>query len=131
MLSTAITSLATQQFRPAAQTWRRSPRLRRRQQHHSHRPAGGAGLAHVGVLKVREELRVPIHCVTGTSMGAIVGGGTFAAGTSPAEMEKIVLAADWAEIFPGIASPREVIAPFNADRRLQDAVRARVRCQGR
>jgi len=59
---------------------------------------GARGIAHVGVLKVLEELRVPIHCVTGTSMGAIVGG-TFAAGTPPAEMEKIVLAADWAEIF--------------------------------
>ena len=50
------------------------------------------------MLKVLEELRVPIHCVTGTSMGAIVGG-TFAAGRSPAEMEKIVLAADWNEVF--------------------------------
>lgn len=59
---------------------------------------GARGLAHVGVLKVLEELRVPIHCVTGTSMGAIVGA-TFAAGTPPAEMEKAVLAADWAEIF--------------------------------
>jgi NTE family protein len=59
---------------------------------------GARGLAHVGVLKVLEELRVPIHCVTGTSMGAIVGG-TFAAGRSPAEMEKIVLAADWNEVF--------------------------------
>jgi NTE family protein len=59
---------------------------------------GARGLAHVGVLKVLEELRVPIHCVTGTSMGAIVGG-TFAAGRSPTEMEKIVLAADWNEVF--------------------------------
>ena len=42
---------------------------------------GARGIAHVGVLKVLEELRVPIHCVTGTSMGAIVGG-TFAAGTA-------------------------------------------------
>ena len=60
------------------------------------------------MLKVLEELRVPIHCVTGTSMGAIVGG-TFAAGTPPAEMEKIVLAADWDEIFRDIP-PREEIS---------------------
>ena len=69
---------------------------------------GARGLAHVGVLKVLEELRVPIHCVTGTSMGAIVGG-TFAAGRPPAEMEKIVLAADWDEIFRD-RPPREEIA---------------------
>lgn len=49
---------------------------------------GARGLAHVGVLKVLEELRVPIHCVTGTSMGAIVGG-TFAAGRSPDELSLI------------------------------------------
>jgi NTE family protein len=59
---------------------------------------GARGIAHVGVLKVLDELRVPISCVTGTSMGAIVGA-TFAAGRSPAEMEKIVLEANWEEIF--------------------------------
>jgi len=59
---------------------------------------GARGLAHVGVIKVLEELRVPIHCVTGTSMGAIVGG-TYASGLPTAEMEKSVLAADWDIIF--------------------------------
>src|SRR3954470_19983279 len=59
---------------------------------------GARGLAHVGVLKVLEELRVPVHCVTGTSMGAIVGG-AYAAGTPPAELEAFVRRADWDEIF--------------------------------
>ena len=59
---------------------------------------GARGLAHVGVLKALEEMRIPIHCVTGTSMGAIVGA-TFASGTAPAKIEEFVLAADWAEIF--------------------------------
>jgi NTE family protein len=59
---------------------------------------GARGIAHVGVLKVLDELRVPISCVAGTSMGAIVGA-TFAAGRTPAEMEKIVLEANWEEIF--------------------------------
>ena len=35
---------------------------------------GARGVAHVGVLKVLEELRVPIDCIAGTSMGAVVGG---------------------------------------------------------
>ncbi|MGB3427926.1 MAG: patatin-like phospholipase family protein [Burkholderiaceae bacterium] len=69
---------------------------------------GARGLAHVGVLKVLEEMRVPISCVTGTSMGAIVGG-TFAAGRSPGEMEKLVLAADWDGIFRD-KPPRDEIA---------------------
>lgn len=59
---------------------------------------GARGIAHVGVLEVLEEMRIPISCVTGTSMGAIVGA-TFAAGRPPKEMEKIVLAADWDEVF--------------------------------
>jgi NTE family protein len=29
--------------------------------------------AHVGVLKVLEELRIPVDCIAGTSAGAIVG----------------------------------------------------------
>jgi NTE family protein len=69
---------------------------------------GARGLAHVGVLKVLEEMRIPISCVTGTSMGAIVGG-TFAAGRSPAQMEKLVLAADWDAIFRD-KPPRKEIA---------------------
>ena len=59
---------------------------------------GARGLAHVGVLKVLEELRVPVHCVTGTSMGAIVGG-TYASGMPLADMEKFVVEADWDDIF--------------------------------
>ena len=69
---------------------------------------GARGLAHVGVLKVLEEMRVPISCVTGTSMGAIVGG-TFAAGRTSAEMEKLVLEAQWDAIFRD-KPPRKEIA---------------------
>ncbi|MCA3219310.1 MAG: patatin-like phospholipase family protein [Burkholderiales bacterium] len=68
---------------------------------------GARGIAHVGVLKVLEELRVPVHCVVGTSMGAIVGG-TFAAGRSTSEMEAIVLAANWPEIFRDRPPRREM-----------------------
>jgi len=59
---------------------------------------GARGLAHIGVLKVLEELRVPVHCVTGTSMGAIVGA-AYAAGSTPATLEKFVRATDWNEVF--------------------------------
>jgi NTE family protein len=38
--------------------------------------SGGAakGLAHIGVLQVLEEAGVPVGVVTGTSMGALIGG---------------------------------------------------------
>jgi len=49
---------------------------------------GARGAAHVGVIKVLEEYRVPIDCIAGTSMGALVGA-AYASGTSVPEMEKI------------------------------------------
>lgn len=62
--------------------------------------SGGSahGLAHVGVLKVLEELRVPVDVVAGTSMGSIVGG-FYASGMSPAEMEQLLLTVDWEDLF--------------------------------
>ena len=61
--------------------------------------SGGSahGFAHVGVLKVLEELRVPVDVVAGTSMGSIVGG-LYASGTSPAEMERLLLTTDWEDL---------------------------------
>ena len=59
---------------------------------------GARGLAHVGVLKVLEELRVPVHCITGTSMGAIVGG-AYAAGATAPGLDEFVRKADWDEVF--------------------------------
>ena len=38
--------------------------------------SGGAirGVAHIGVIKALEEARIPIHCISGTSAGSLVGG---------------------------------------------------------
>src|SRR5574342_643781 len=55
---------------------------------------GARGLAHIGVLKVLEELRVPVHCVTGTSMGSIVGG-AYASGGEPKQLADRVMNAEW------------------------------------
>src|SRR5436190_22006655 len=55
---------------------------------------GAKGAAHIGVLRVLDELHVPVDCVVGTSMGALVGA-TFATGMPPEEIEREVLAIDW------------------------------------
>jgi NTE family protein len=57
---------------------------------------GAKGAAHVGVLSVLEELRIPIDCVVGTSMGALVGG-TFASGMDARELEDAVRSISWQE----------------------------------
>ena len=66
---------------------------------------GARGAAHVGVLKVLEELRVPIDCITGTSMGSIVGG-AYATGTTVPEMT-VVLAGITTELLFKEKPPRE------------------------
>ena len=78
---------------------------------------GARGAAHIGVLKVLEELRVPIDCIAGTSMGAVVGG-AYAAGVSPQEMERVIAQTDWADVFVD-RPPRAEIAT----RRKQDDYR--------
>jgi len=50
---------------------------------------GARGGAHVGVLKVLEEMRIPIDCIAGTSMGALVGGG-YASGMPAKDIEQFV-----------------------------------------
>src|SRR5512135_3724336 len=46
---------------------------------------GARGAAHVGVLKVLEEMRIPIDYIAGTSMGSIVGG-SYASGNTLSQM---------------------------------------------
>jgi len=59
---------------------------------------GARGGAHIGVLRALEELRVPIHGVVGTSMGAVVGA-LYAAGHSPETLERLAVELDWADLF--------------------------------
>jgi NTE family protein len=69
---------------------------------------GARGAAHVGVIKVLEELRVPIHCIAGTSMGAIVGA-AYASGMSVAEMEAAISEITSERLFVD-SPPRELTA---------------------
>jgi NTE family protein len=59
---------------------------------------GARGAAHIGVLKVLESLRVPVDCITGTSMGSLVGA-AYATGVTPDEMEALVSGLSNKELF--------------------------------
>jgi len=59
---------------------------------------GARGRAHIGVLKVLEELKVPIDCIAGTSMGAVVGG-LYASGMTASEIESTMRSLDWQDAF--------------------------------
>ncbi len=65
---------------------------------------GARGAAHVGVIKVLEEMHIPIDFITGTSMGALIGA-SYASGTSIKELEDRLASADWNDLFTDI-SPR-------------------------
>ena len=68
---------------------------------------GARGAAHVGVLKVLERERVPIHAIAGTSVGAAIGA-FYAAGYDAAEIEAIVAAIDWQDMFRDVPPRREL-----------------------
>lgn len=59
---------------------------------------GAKGFAHIGVLKVLEEAGIEVDVITGTSMGAVVGG-LYAIGYSTDQLEDIALNTDWNELF--------------------------------
>jgi NTE family protein len=69
---------------------------------------GARGMAHIGVLKILEQLKVPIDCIAGTSMGAVVGG-LYASGMTAAEIDATMRSVDWQEAFRD-APPRRDLA---------------------
>lgn len=78
---------------------------------------GARGAAHIGVLRVLERERVPVAFVAGTSMGAIVGG-LYAAGYTPDEIEAVLAAVNWKDMFDD--DPGRIDKPM---RRKQDDLR--------
>lgn len=69
---------------------------------------GARGLTHVGVLKVLEDMKVPVDYVVGTSMGAIIGG-LYAAGMSADDLESEILKVDWGDVFER-REPRQLLS---------------------
>ncbi len=58
---------------------------------------GAKGFSHIGVLKVLEELNMPIDYISGTSMGSIIGA-LYAMGYSATQIEKLALKQNWREL---------------------------------
>ena len=58
---------------------------------------GARGFAHIGVLRVLRELRVPVDIVVGTSMGSAVGG-AYAAGASVDDLARMARETDWDQV---------------------------------
>jgi NTE family protein len=67
---------------------------------------GARGIAHISVLRTIEELGVPVDCIAGTSMGALVGA-LYASGMSVDEIETLVTTMEWDRLFNDKLDRRE------------------------
>ena len=61
---------------------------------------GARGFAHIGVLKVLEENKIPVDYIAGASMGGLVGA-LYATGRTPDEMERLIEKLDWNTLLSG------------------------------
>jgi NTE family protein len=59
---------------------------------------GARGIAHAGVITALEEMHIPIDAISGTSMGALVGG-MYASGMSAQRLREVVFTMDWETAF--------------------------------
>ena len=66
---------------------------------------GAKGIAHIGVIQALEDNNIPIDYITGTSMGAIVGG-LYACGFTPDEMLDVIRSQEFAYWSTGTIDPK-------------------------
>ncbi|MDX2430040.1 MAG: patatin-like phospholipase family protein [Bacteroides sp.] len=69
---------------------------------------GAKGMAHVGVLKVLEEVGLEPDYITGTSMGSIMGG-LYSVGYSAEEIGEIIETVDWSKVLTNEISSDHVL----------------------
>jgi NTE family protein len=75
---------------------------------------GARGLSHIGVIKALEENDIPIDYITGTSMGAIVGG-LYASGYSAEEMIELFKSDEFGYWFRGVIEDKHRYHSLNTD----------------
>jgi NTE family protein len=59
---------------------------------------GARGIAHIGVLRVLEQLRVPVDYIAGTSAGSIIGG-LYATGMTSEQLEQFIQRLNFEDMF--------------------------------
>ena len=93
-------------------------------QHESLRPkiglalsGGGAkGIAHIGLLKAIDSAGINVDYISGTSMGAIVGG-LYAVGYTGDEIEDLARGMRWNRILSDRMDYDQLLLPFKEDSR--------------
>ena len=76
---------------------------------------GAKGSAHIGALKVLEEVGIPVDFVAGTSMGSVVGG-MYCLGYTPEELDSLIRSIDWS-VYMSNSVTREQLSFQDKERR--------------
>ena len=76
---------------------------------------GAKGFAHIGLLKILDEEKIPVDYIVGTSMGSIIGA-LYSMGYSANEIEEIVLSRDWLSYFSDSISRENELIENKEDR---------------
>ncbi len=79
------------------------------------------GLAHIGVLSVLEEARVPIDCIAGTSMGAIIGA-AYCAGLGIDELRDVAARTGWWQVSRPLFSAGGFVTFIHLERWLEENI---------
>lgn len=80
---------------------------------------GPRGLAHIGVIKVLEENKIPIDVIVGSSIGAVIGA-FYAVGFSISQIEKIFSNVDRRQIFSLLFDPQFRYGGLIAGRKVEN-----------
>ena len=75
---------------------------------------GAPGIAHIGIIKALEENNIPVDYITGTSIGAIIGG-MYAMGMTPDEMIAMIKSNGFKNLMTGETEPENVYYYQHAD----------------
>lgn len=82
------------------------------------------GLAHIGVLKVLQENRIPVHCLAGTSVGSIIAG-AYASGVPVEDMMAVARRVRWKDFASWTISRMGLASNKRMEAFLKRAFRAR------
>ena len=75
---------------------------------------GAPGIAHIGIIKALEENNIPVDYITGTSIGAIIGG-MYSMGMTPDEITEVFKSKDFKNWMTGEIDPENVYFYRSAD----------------
>jgi NTE family protein len=79
------------------------------------------GLAHIGVISVLEEAGVPIDCIAGTSMGAIIGA-AYCAGLEVDDLKALAARTGWWHVSRPLLSAGGLFTFTHMERWIEDTI---------